>query len=577
MKKLLLILVLLMVTLAACGRNGNEQSTETSTQAPHAGTGGEAPLDLGMLGPHNPQTWHMMIVSDNMPPAADNWIMQRIRDELGITLVFDIVPGDMQDMRVATMLAGGGDLPDIIHVTQLDAHMVAGGALLRLDDLLFSGMFPLLATHHEPYRGRFTFRGDGVPEGMYQMATWNRFYTDSQGGGPIMGPTHGGTGMWIQKSVLEYHGFPDLDNMTLERYFNMIEEYMTSHPTIDGMPTIGFTFPMLGRVWGMTNPPAFLAGHPNNGEVMVVNGVGSIFHTNEYAEYYWRTLNDAFHRGLVDPESWTRTGDEYQAVLAQGRVLGFHDQGWAFGTARNSLIERGLYERTWVPLMPVMRPGTQPWYADRPVLNVNQGIGIPITSVNPELKLLFFETLLQPEWQKLFTWGREGIDYQVDANGLFYRTPEQRRNADEAAWRLSNRVEVLWDAIPKIQGSLPCGNAYTPGNQPSEFYEGLSDYFRSFLASYNRNTWTQFANDPPSNPPYYPAWQAPIPGGTPAGEAAAQIQDILPRLVPGLISAPEGQFDTRWDAFLAEFALVNTAELEAQIQEFIDDRIARAR
>ncbi|MCL2284756.1 MAG: hypothetical protein FWC32_00155, partial [Firmicutes bacterium] len=66
------------------------------------------------------------------------------------------------------------------------------------------------------------------------------------------------------------------------------------------------------------------------------------------------------------------------------------------------------------------------------------------------------------------------------------------------------------------------------------------------------------------------------PGGTPAAEAAAQIQDILPRLVPGLISAPAGEFDARWQAFIDEFALVNTDALEAQIQEFIDDRIARA-
>ena len=561
-KKMVFVLALMSIlfVVAACGR-------------------GDDDVQQSVLSPDNPVTWTMMIVTDNMPPATDNWIMQEIRDQLGVTLVFDIVPTDMQATRVATMLAAGADLPDIIQVSDLDAPMTAAGALLRLDEFLDSGNFPRLYEHHAPYRGRLSFRGGDesqVEDGFYQMAVWNRFYTDDAGGGPIMGPTHGGTGFWIQKSVLEFHGFPNLDDMTLERFFDMIEEYMEANPTIDGMPTIGFTFPMLGRVWGMTNPPQFLAGHANNGEVIVENGVARIYHTSEYAEYYWRALNDAFHRGLVDPESWTRTHDEYQAALASGRVLGFHDQGWAFGTPRNALIEAGRYDRTWVTTMPVMRPGTTPWYADRPVLNVHQGIGLPVTSENPELKLLFFETLLEPEWQMKFTWGREGIDYHVDANGMFYRTPEQRRNADEAAWRLSNRVEVLWDAIPKIQGSLPCGNAYTPGNQPSEFYEGLSDYFRFFLASYDKGTWTQFANEPPSNPPYYPAWQAPIPGGTAASEAAAQIQDILPRLVPGLISAPVGEFDARWAEFVAEFELVDTDALTAQIQEFIDDRIARA-
>ena len=577
-RKFLLIVVVVMalVLLAACARNNEDVADPGQPEPGQPEPAQPEPGQQLTLSPDQPVTWNMMVISDNMPPADDNWIMAEIRDRLGVNLVFDIVPGDLQDTRIASMLAAGAELPDIIHVTQLDAHMVQAGALLRLDPLLDSGKFPRLYEHHKPYRGRLTFREGPVEEGLYQMAVWNRFYTDSEGGGPIMGPMHGGTGFWIQKSVLEFHDFPDLDNMNLERYFEMIEEYKAANPTIDGMPTIGFTFPMLGRVWGMTNPPQFLAGHPNNGEVIVEDGIARIYHTSDYAEYYWRTLNEAFHRGLVDPESWTRTHDEYQAALASGRVLGFHDQGWAFGTPRSSLIEAGRYNRTWVPTMPVMREGTTPWYADRPVLNVNQGIGIPVDSENPELKLLFFETLLDPEWQKLFMWGREGIDYHVDENNMFYRTPEQRRNADEAAWRLSNRLEVLWGAIPKIQGSLPDGNAYNPANQPSEFYAGLSDYFRFFLESYGKSTWTDFVNEPPSNPPYYPAWQAPIPGGTPAAEAAAQIQDILPRLVPNLISAPPGEFDARWAEFVAEFELVDIEALEAQIQLFIDDRLARA-
>jgi len=88
MKKLLLILVLLMVAvavLAACGRNGDEQSDATPSPPPVTGQetqpDQQPPLDLGILGPHNPVTWTMMIVTDNMPPAADNWLMERIREE----------------------------------------------------------------------------------------------------------------------------------------------------------------------------------------------------------------------------------------------------------------------------------------------------------------------------------------------------------------------------------------------------------------------------------------------------------------------------------------------------------------
>ena len=122
--------------------------------------------------------------------------------------------------------------------------------------------------------------------------------------------------------------------MTLERYFQLIEDYMKKYPTIDGQPTIGFEILNCpGREWGLTNPPQYLAGAPNNGGVIVdENNVASIFADKDIAKRYYKFLNQMNARGLIDRESSTQTLDQYLAKLATGRVLGMYDQRWAGNT-----------------------------------------------------------------------------------------------------------------------------------------------------------------------------------------------------------------------------------------------------
>jgi putative aldouronate transport system substrate-binding protein len=327
-------------------------------------------------------------------------------------------------------------------------------------------------------------------------------------------------------------------------------------------------------VWGLTNPPLFLAGHPNNGGVMVgPNGVATIYANTQYAEDYFRFLNQAHARGLVDPESFTQTLDQYLAKVATGRVLGVHDQRWSFGTAYDSLVAAGRYERTFVATMPTF-PGRTPWYADRDVMNIHQGFGIAANAANPELLLNFLETLISPEWQIILSWGIEGEDFNVGADGLFYRTPEQRAQALDLTWRQSNRLEALFDQMIKHQGALPCGNAFAPGDQPGEFIAGLSDYNRFFLENYNRQTWRQFLNDPPPNPVYYPAWQISPPDGSAAQIANTQMEDAAVQFLPRAVMASPADFDAIWAEYLAALDMIDVAAFEAAITAGLQERIA---
>ena len=552
-----------MLALAACGpsedggvaTDNNDANDTVEANDNDAGNVG------GGLSPDNPITIDTLIVTDQMAPNPTNKISALLAERLGVTINYEIVASEQQDTRIGTLLASG-DFPDFIAQSDLEFRLIEGGALLRLDEFIDSGRFPNIARHVAPHRQRLSYNGDHAEHGIYILPAYNRWY------GELTGGTHWGTGFFIQKEVLSWAGYPDLTNWTLEQYFDLLEAYMAENPYDEnGTQIQGFTFPVIDRVWGMTNPPMFLAGFPNNGGFIVdENYEAHMYATSEYAERYFRILNDANARGLIDPETFVRTGDQYQAALANGNILGMHDQRWAFGNANDALVAEGRVNRTWVTTMPTF-DGREPWYADFPVMNSNQGFGISSTAENPELLLEFLDTMLSQEWQIILHWGIEGEDFHVDANGRFYRTEEQRRNRDDLAWRAENRLEALVDQLPKIQGLFPdsgfgYGNAWTPGDQPEEFFASLLPWDQEFLQSYGKETWLDFANNPPPpNRVYYPTWNIPLGDGTPAQMASRLVEDLQIEWLPRIILADPADFDDLWAQFVTAVEGVDTQPL----------------
>src|SRR5690606_9635794 len=149
--------------------------------------------------------------------------------------------------------------------------------------------------------------------------------------------------------------YPSLDDMTLEKYFQLIEDFKAKNPQTEGIDTIGFeVLASVGREWGMTNPPALLAGSPNNGGVIVDEaGNAEISANKDIAKDFYKILNEQYPKRLVHPDSFTLTFDQYVAKLATGAVLGMHDQRWNFQPATVSLRSAGTAAYTSVPLMPV--------------------------------------------------------------------------------------------------------------------------------------------------------------------------------------------------------------------------------
>ncbi len=556
------------VTMSACG-NSNEPTTSTqaaSTSSSAPSTTASSGSTLPVLSPENPVELSIWITTNQAAPNSDNKLSKLLKDKLGVTLNYEIITPDKQDEKIGVALAGG-EYPDLLGVTDQNARMVTGGAFIPLDEYLTPEAAGTLYEHVKPYWNKIAYDG-GQGKHIYQIPNYNRYYGDITGG-----TNFGASGFWIQKAVLADAGYPDLSNMTLEKYFKLIEDYKNKYPTIDGQPTVGFEILCAqGREFGLTNPPEYLAGHPNNGGVIVENDVAAIFADKDVAKRYYKTLNEMNAKGLVDKESFTQTLDQYHAKIATGRVLGMYDQRWSYGNGHDALVAAGKDERTYVATQPTY-DGIAPYYADRDVMNLNQGLGVSVTCKQPAVAVAFINTILTEEWQKILSWGIEGEDYVKGADGRFSRTEKQRADNRDLVWRASNQLMALRDIMPKHNGSFSDGNAYSPDDQPEEFYADLKPYDKEFLSKYNKKTWRDFNNQPPENPVYYPAWNIALPDGSDAQMADKQLKDTALQFLPKAIMAKPADFDKVWTEYTTAIGKINVKAYEDAINAGIQDRI----
>ncbi len=557
------------VSMSACGKSSeSSNSTQASTSsAPSTTADASTGSTLPKLSGDNPVEFTIWITTNQQAPASDNKISKLLKDKLGVTLNYEIITPDKQDEKIGVALAGG-EFPDLVGVGDLNARMVTGGAYIPLDDYLKPEAADALYEHVKPYWNKIAYDG-GQGKHIYQIPNFNRYY-----GEITAGTNFGASGFWIQKAVLADAGYPDLSNMTLEKYFKLIEDYKNKNPKIDGQPTIGFEIlAATGREWGMTNPPQFLDGHPNNGGVIVdENNVAQIFADKEVAKRYYKFLSEMNAKGLVDKESFTQTLDQYLAKLATGRVLGMFDQRWNFGNAYDALVAAGKDERTWVATMPTF-DGKAPYYQDRDVMNINQGMGVSVSCKQPDVAVAFINELMKEDWQKILSWGIKDEDYQVNASGRFERNEKQREDSKDLVWRSTNKLMALVDMMPKHNGSFSDGNAYSPDDQPEEFYATLRPYDKEFLNKYNKKTWRDFNNKAPDNPVYYPAWSIALPDGSDAQMANKQLTDASLQYLPKAILANPADFEKIWTEFTTSVSKINVKAYEDAVNAGIQDRL----
>jgi putative aldouronate transport system substrate-binding protein len=492
----------------------------------------------------SPVTWTVWTDMTGTALSPNNKMAKVIKKDFGVTLKTEMLVGD-KNTKIGTMNAGGV-YDDLLFY---DDKFVTAGALIPLEKYLTSDKYPNLKKHYAAYLTKM--KDPEHSNHIYYMPNWNVTT------GTLNNFEPNGTAFWIQKKVLRDAGYPKIT--TPAQYFSVIEAYQKKHPTTDGgKKTIGFEILAdTNRMYSLINAPEFLAGYPNDGDV-IVNKSGSsykasIFLDTASSKNYFQLLNQEYLKGVVDKETFTQNYDQYISKISNGQVLGLNDQEWSFDTAVQALKSNKQYWDTYVGL-PLTWTGKGDQYIDRPDASINllNGYGISRTCKDPDRVMKFLNDMLDPKYQILNQWGVKGTDYEVDKKGHFYRTPAQRAAQNDQNWVWNNTLKAFSDQAPKLQGTYSDGNATSANVQTSEWQANLNVAEKAVLKAYKASSFQNLYSKPKKQPLYYPCWQISVPSSSAAFTERQKLYDLALEYLPQCVSAAKGSCSSIWNTYYSE-------------------------
>ena len=449
--------------------------------------------------------------------------------------------------------------------------MYEAGALVALDDYI--DKYPNIKEFFTEQEWDSLRMDDGH---IYWIPQFSNIYGEERA------CTHNDEAFWIQTRVLKWANYPEIH--TMDQYFDLIEAYNEANPTMEDGTTANIPYTILCEDWRyfcLENAGEFLDGYPNDGSVIVDPDTKKIidYNTTETTKKYFQKLNEEYKKGIVDPESFTQTYDEYIAKLSSGRVLGMIDQWWDFAnTAEDAIKTAGLDEQgcKYVPLPITIEEGmTNQWHNSGGVVNVSSGLAITTSCKDVEAAVKFVNDLLGQELHDLRFWGVEGVDYQVDDDGMFYRTEEQRSNAADTAYKASHVCSYSY--FPQWSGTSRDGkNSMKPDGQESEFYDGLTSTVKETFDAYGVKTYVEMLGTTPPPGPWYPMYtfSQTMTTATPGGTASNLMDECKHEYLPKVVMADN--FDSAWAEYMEAYKKCKPEDFLAEMQTELERRIAEA-
>lgn len=499
----------------------------------------------------------------------DNEIQQIIADKTGVKVKETWLTGQTAEEAVGMMITGG-ELPDFICGGSGQSQLYDADVLVALDDYLDD--YPNIKNFFTQQQWDQLRQDDGH---IY----WIPQFSNIKGEEKVC--THNDEAFWIQARVLKWADYPEI--RTMDQYFDLIERYNEANPTMeDGTENIPYTILCDDwRYFCLENAPQFLDGYPNDGSCIVDPETLTVidYNTTDTAVKYFQKLNEEYQKGIVDPESFTQTYDEYIAKLSTGRVLGMIDQWWDFAyTAGDAIKQAGLDAQgcDYIPLpITIDESVKNQWHCSGGVLNVSDGLAITTSCEDVEAALQFVDDLLSQDIHNLRFWGVEGVDYNVDDNGEFYRTEEQRTRASDTAYKASHTCTYSY--FPQYSGTSDDGiNANKPDGQANEFFDGLNDDVKEAFSAYGAETYVDMIGTNEAPGAWYPMWSYSnsFTTDTEGGMAWNKIGEIKHEYLPQVVMAKD--FDAAWAEYMDAYNSCDPGAFIGELQTELDKRMEEA-
>ncbi|MEG6568496.1 ABC transporter substrate-binding protein [Thermoanaerobacterium thermosaccharolyticum] len=485
-------------------------------------------------------------------------VWKKLSELTGVNLQVSYLVGTDEKSK-ATLMISGGELPDLIQTSNETFELFReANDLVPLDDLI------------EKY-------GTNIkrwysPQDLNKMRAKDGhiYYLTPARKALYLYPY---SGFYLPLEVLRDAGWPK--KLTLDQYFNIIEDYVKKHPTYNGQPVIGFTaLTDNWKIFTLTGVPSYLAGNANTGDVWVdENNKAHPFAISQWAHDYYKKLNEEWNKGILDKQMFTRNYDSYLSLIASGRVLGFYDQRWDIQNAINSLEQQKLYDR--VPFaLPVTFDGvTKEDYNSMNMTGNGAGIVITKSCKDPVAAFKFLDAMCSDEALKLENWGIEGKDYSVK-DGKMYMTPEQLTQYKDSNYTKQEGIGQYWYfPHPNDGEKLADGNFVSPQDTPEYIASSYKPYEQEVLKAYNITNLSQMMA-PPIETPYGFVYDISIPDSEQQIKIAKQkASDLTRKYVAQMIPAKPDQFESIWKEYVSEMQKAHYDLEVPYIQQQIDWRI----
>lgn len=569
---LLLVAAMTMSLAVGCGSSapatsdGGSDDAAVTTDSGDAGSDGDSSDAAASTGDITEFTAFFCVPGSEI--NDDNEIADIIAQKTGVKVKETWLTGQTAEEAIGTIIAGG-EYTDFIEGGNASPQLVEAGALVALDDYI--DKYPNIKEFFTDQEWDMCRQEDGH---IYWIPQFSNIYGEEKT------CTHNDEAFWIQTRVLAWDNYPEIK--TMDDYFDLIERYNEANPTMeDGTPNVPYTILCDDwRYFCLENAPQFLDGYPNDGSVIVDVDTRKIidYNTTPTAKVYFQKLNEEFHKGIVDPESFTQTYDEYIAKLSTGRVLGMIDQYWDFAyTAGDAIKAAGLDKQgcEYVPLPVTIDGRKNQWHNSGAVVNVSSGLAITVNCKDVDKALSFVDACLSQEIHDLRFWGVEGTDYLVGDDGMFYRTQEMRDQAADTAYKASHVCSYSY--FPQYSGTSRDGkNAMKPDGQGSEFYDGLSDNLKATFDAYGAKTYVDMIGTSESPGPWYPMWSYSnnMNTSTEGGVAWTKMGETKHEQLPKVCMADN--FDKAWEDYMKAYEACKPEDFLAEMQAELDKRCADA-
>ena len=498
------------------------------------------------------------------PLGMQNDIKEIIADEIGADCEENWLVGQSKEEVLNSYIASG-EYPDFILG---EKALLEADALIPIDE--YWDDYPNLRNYLSDEQWERIRQEDGH---IY----WIPQFCVSQGENVEV--THTGEAFWIQTRVLKWAGYPKIT--TVDEYFDLIEAYVQANPVMPG-GTKNIPFTVLCDDWRffcLENVPQFLDGYPNDGSCMVAPGNDQVidYNTTQTARRYFQKLNEEYHKGIFDPQSFTSTYEEYLDKLGTGAVLGMVDQWWQFyynlaePYETNGLSDLGC---DYVPLPITMDKGTSnQWHTSRNAeMDTSSGLSITTSCEDVQGALQFVNDLLDSDITKLRFWGEKDLDYSVDENGMFYMNSEQEKRHGDSVLNESHFCPYSY--FPRVEGLLDDGiNAFSMEYQSVEFMKSLKPDIRECFEAYDVQNYVELLGTNEAPGAWYPmySYTQSLSSKSKGGMIRDEIDEVKRNWLPQVIMSDD--FASTWDAYMAAYQKCDPQDYFDILQRHVDQML----